>query len=70
MNHIISSENNGFVKGRYITYGIIQVHEVIHLMHNKRTPTMVVKMDMKKAYDKVSWIFLDMVLAKLGFGKV
>lgn len=30
---------------------------------------MVVKFDMAKAYDRISWIFLTIVMRKLGFGK-
>lgn len=31
---------------------------------------MIVKLDMEKAYDMVSWIFLDMMLAKFEFGEI
>lgn len=70
MSQIISTKQDGFVEGRQIIDGIIQVHEVIHSMHNKKTPTMVMKLDMEKAYDRVSWFFLDMVLVKFGFHEV
>lgn len=31
---------------------------------------MVIKLDMKKVYDRVSWVFLDMILVRFGFKKI
>lgn len=52
--NIISIEQDGFVKGRKIIDGIIQIHETLNSMHKKKTPTMIVKLDMENTYDRVS----------------
>jgi hypothetical protein len=39
----------------------------MHTIKTKRIPTMVVKIDLSKAYDKVSWLYLRMMMIHLGF---
>lgn len=66
---IISLEQGGFVLGRETTEGAIVAHEVLHSISTQRTPTMILKLDMMKAYDRVEWGALCAVLEKLGFSK-
>ena len=51
---IISKEQLGYVKGRKIMDIIILVHEVIHSLKSTRTPGMLLKLDLSKAFDKLS----------------
>lgn len=67
MNLLISKEHDGFVGGRQIIDGIIQMHEVLHSCHKKNEATMMCKLDMKKAYNMVNWNFLDKILQIFGF---
>lgn len=46
------------------------MHEVLHSMRNIKNPTVVIKLDMEKEYDRVSWIFLDMILDSFRFGQI
>ncbi|XP_015158226.1 uncharacterized protein [Solanum tuberosum] len=68
---IISPTQSGFVKGRSITENVLLAQEIIRdiQMRNQHI-NVVVKLDMAKAYDRVSWIFLTKVLHKFGFSKV
>lgn len=45
----------------------MMVHELIHSMEAGEREGMLLKMDLFKAYDKVDWSFLDMVLKAFGF---
>lgn len=58
----------GFVKGKSIKENFLQAQDIIRDI-NMRTKfhNVVVKLNMAKAYDRVSWIFLTMVLRKFGF---
>nr|XP_016500520.1 PREDICTED: uncharacterized protein LOC107818927 [Nicotiana tabacum] len=38
-------------------------------LRTKPVPNVVIKLDMTKAYDQLSWIFLTKVLRKMGFGE-
>ena len=40
----------------------MMVHEVIHSMEVGKREAMLLKLDLSKAYDRVDWSFLDLVL--------
>ncbi|XP_060212295.1 uncharacterized protein LOC132639929 [Lycium barbarum] len=53
-----------------IVENIVLVQEIVHDIRIRGKPTnVVIKLDMAKAYDRVSWLFLTKVLMKIGFGE-
>ncbi|KAL9679888.1 hypothetical protein QQ045_017759 [Rhodiola kirilowii] len=67
---IISEEQVGFVKGRAIHENIALAHELTHdLNHKVLGGNLILKLDMAKAYDRVSWPFILGVLRSLGFAE-
>ena len=46
------------MEGRQILDGVILVHEVMHSLKISRTPGMMIKLDIAKAYDKLKWEFM------------
>lgn len=64
---IISPNQDRFVKGRQITDGIIVVHETVHSAHQRKEPGMIIKIDLSKAYNKVSWEWLMECMEAFGF---
>ncbi|WVZ62374.1 hypothetical protein U9M48_012132 [Paspalum notatum var. saurae] len=47
--------------------GAIVLHETIHELHTKKHNGIIFKIDFEKAYDKVSWNFLQQALRMKGF---
>lgn len=68
---IIFINQSTFVKGRSITENVLLAQEIIRNVNvrNKNVNVMV-KLDIAKAYDRVSWIFLTKVLRQFGFCEV
>ena len=64
---LVSQEQSGFVEGRQILDGIILTQEMIHSLKQTKAPGMMIKVDLAKAYDKVSWRFLKEVLKVFRF---
>jgi hypothetical protein len=65
---LVSPEQSAFVKGRDILDNVLLAQELLQHFHRKtRGHNMVLKLDMMKAFDRVSWAFLQAVLAKFGF---
>jgi hypothetical protein len=60
-------EQSGYVEGRQITDSIILAHEVIHSLKTSKTPGMLIKLDLSKAFDRASWQYLKAVLNSFGF---
>lgn len=65
---IISPNQLGFVKGRSIVENVLLAQEIIKDINRRnRLVNVVVKLDMTKAYDKVSWVYLTKVMRKFWF---
>ena len=64
---LVSLEQFGFVEGRQILDGIILMQEMIHSLNQTKMPGMMIKVDLAKDYDKVSWRFLRKVLTVFPF---
>ena len=63
----ISGEQFGFLEGRQIHEVIGVAQEGLHYIKNKKLKGVVLQIDLSKAYDEVSWIYICMFLTHLGF---
>nr|XP_027064499.1 uncharacterized protein LOC113690699 [Coffea arabica] len=67
---IISPQQSGFVKGRQIADNFLLAQELVaDIGKQSRGGNVVLKLDMMKAYDRVSWYFLLQVLRRFGFSE-
>ena len=66
-DHLISPTQTAFMRGRNILEGVIIFHETIHELHRKNQNGVIIKIDFKKAYDKMRWDFLLQTLRMKGF---
>jgi len=67
MTFVISKEQEGYVEGRQIMYTVILAHEVIHSLNSTKTPSILIKLNLSKSFDKASWQYLQAILDSFGF---
>jgi len=67
MSRCISSEQFGFLDGHQIHEAIGVAQETIHSVKLMKKKGAVVKIDLSKAYDRISWTYIRMLLTHLGF---
>ena len=69
LNGLISPFQSSFVPGRHTTDNIIVLQEAIHSLHRRKGKVgdMIVKLDLEKAYDRMSWFFLEDTLHSMNF---
>ncbi|CAA7043726.1 unnamed protein product [Microthlaspi erraticum] len=70
MNGLVSENQSAFVPGRAITDNVMITHEMLHFLKiskAKKRGSMTIKIDMTKAYDRVEWDFIRLVLTRMGF---
>jgi hypothetical protein len=58
----------GFLKGRQIIDAIGTAQEVLHNIKLKKIQALILKLDLKKAFDCINWDYLRLILLQSGFG--
>ncbi|VFQ73390.1 unnamed protein product [Cuscuta campestris] len=68
LNKLFSPEQAGFQKGKGIEEHILLTNELMHKLESKvRGGNVMIKLDMAKAFDKMSWSYIGAVLQGFGF---
>jgi hypothetical protein len=67
MNDIISSSQSAFIKSRSIHDNFMYVRNVARRLHRNRTPALLIKLDIAKAFDSVRWDYLLDFMQRRGF---
>lgn len=68
---LISKNQKGFVKNRSIVENVLLAQEIVSgIGLRTKTTNVVIKLDMTKVYDRLSWLFITKVLGIFGFNEV
>ena len=68
LDEMVSPNQSASIKNRFIQDNFMMVQQTVKFLHNQKQPRILLKLDITKAFDSVSWAFLLEVLRKLGFG--
>ncbi|GJU96537.1 putative RNA-directed DNA polymerase, eukaryota, reverse transcriptase zinc-binding domain protein [Tanacetum coccineum] len=68
IHKIVSKEQSAFIAGRQILDGPIILSEIIEWHKQRKKQLLNFKVDFEKAFDSISWNYLDHILDSLGFG--
>ena len=66
----IDSDQNAYLKGRFIGNNIRLIDDVICYFEEKKNSGAVSFLDLEKAFAQISWDFLYKSLEKLNFGSI
>lgn len=72
MPQLVGLNQSSFFSGRQITDNIIIYQEALKVMRNKkcRKGIMALKIDLEKAYDRLSWEFIRDTFYEVGFNEI
>ena len=66
LSDIISEEKFGFLNNRHIHDYVSLAQETIHTIKKDKQEAFELKLDLSKAYDRVRWIFVRLMMIKIG----
>ena len=66
---IISDEQTGYIKKRYIGFNIRQIQDIIDYAEQFKVDGAILFLDFTKAFDSIEWHFMFKSLEKFGFQK-
>jgi hypothetical protein len=70
LQNMVSPNQTAFIKKRFILDNFMLVQQTTRFLHCQKQARILLKLDISKAFDSVSWAFLLEVLKKLGFGQI
>jgi hypothetical protein len=70
LQQMVSLNQSAFIKGRFIQDNFMLVQQTAIFLHQQKQPRILLKLDISKAFDSVSWPFLLEVLQHLGFRQI
>ena len=67
ISKIISTDQQGYVKNRFIGYNLRQIQDIIDYADEVQSESAIIFLDFRKAYDTIEWPFLFSSLKHFGF---
>ncbi|XP_060200779.1 uncharacterized protein LOC132629052 [Lycium barbarum] len=64
---VVASNQAAFVEGRSLIHNVLICHDLLRHYLRKTTPRCLMKIDLRKAYDMISWDFIEEALKSYGF---
>ena len=68
LTKIISPDEVGYIKGRYIGDIVCTIRDLIDFSSCSNLPELLTLLDLEKAFDSISWLFLFKYLKSFNFG--
>ena len=68
LDSLIHEDQKGFISGRCISENIRLIYDVLFETKNQELPGLILSIDFEKAFDTVSWEFIERVLQYFNFG--
>ena len=68
LHKLISNDQTGFLKGRFIGENIRLIDSVVNYTATKNIPGLLLFLDFEKALDTLEWSFIQKALISFGFG--
>lgn len=68
LNKLIHTDQTGFISGRFIGENIRLVYDLMQYTEENNIPGLLLLIDFEKAFDSLSWAFINKVLKTLNFG--
>ena len=69
IHHLISTVQTGYIKNRNIATNIRLISDVIEKCEFENSPGSVIGLGFEKAFDSLSWEFMQKTVEKFGFGE-
>jgi hypothetical protein len=69
LSEVVSTNQSAFVRGRSLHDNFILVRQVARKINLQRQSGVLLKLDLTRAFDSISWSFLFEVLRRMGFGE-
>jgi len=70
LDQLVTPNQSAFIKGRFILDNFMLVQQTTNFLHKQKQARILLKLDITKAFDSVSWSFLLEVLQRIGFGQI
>ena len=67
MKNLVSNAQSAFIKTRSIHDNFLYVRNLARRLHKRKTPSLLFKLDIRKAFDSVKWEYLLDLLQRRGF---
>ena len=67
MGTLVGETQSTFVQGRQILDDALVACELVQWLKKKTKSAALLKLDFRKAYHSVRWVFIDHVLGRMGF---
>ena len=68
LTQIIHTDQTGFIAGRFIGDNVRLAYDILKYAKNENKPGLLLQIDFEKAFDSLSWKFMDKVLRFFNFG--